>query len=110
MTDSELNKALAQALYPNAEIRREDGRMYFYNPEYPQIMQWLPDYAGDLNACHAVEMGLPEEAYSRFLTTLEDIVEATDEYSGMICSAPARARAEALLFNLTGFYHWEEQP
>lgn len=119
MTDSELNKALAEALY---EVRDESydtpsgraKRISYYDRDGKWAFCIPPNYPNDLNACHAVEkmLQLEEESrdqrmryyfFKKHLTHLVALHNSNDDNVPMWeGSAPARMRAEALLFALSG--------
>jgi len=75
---------------------------------------WIPDYLGDLNACHEMEKGLDYEQCEAFSTTLADIVHAANRekdyafpWAFARIHATAGQRAEAFLRTL-GL--WQETP
>ena len=73
---------------------------------------WVPDYLGDLNACHEMEKVLDYEQCEAFSTTLADIVHAANRekdyafpwaFARIHATAPQRSEAFLRTLGL-----WEE--
>lgn len=70
-------------------------------------LRHIPDYPNDLNACHEVVKGLERTELLDYWTYLTDDMPQNDTFGpeALRTDAPARQRAEALLYTLAG-----EQP
>lgn len=71
-----------------------------FQTEKLEVFSVLPDYFGDLNACHSAELALSDEQHHVFRLTLADLTSPNptdwNACSRAYISATAEQRAEAL--------------
>jgi hypothetical protein len=109
MTPQQQRIAIAKVFgWKNFNSASDEGAMqYGQPPNAPQFIGELPDYLGDLNACHEMEKVLTYEQAELFEDALCDIAKSANDVlknslqsKSFIFHATARQRAEAFLRTL----------